>query len=132
MLPVAYTRATVVRDEPRTVVVADDDPALRMLCRINLELEGYRVLEAESGDELDRVLEAERVDLVLLDIRFGQDDGVALAHLLRQRRPEVAIAFFTGSANVSDERTRSVADGVLSKPFSLEALTETVRRLASG
>ena len=122
----------MVRDEPRTVVVADDDPALRMLCRINLELEGYRVLEAESGDDLNRVLAAERVHVVLLDIRFGRDDGVALARSLRRRRPEVAIAFFTGSANVGDERTRAVADGVLSKPFSLEALTETVRRLALG
>jgi DNA-binding response OmpR family regulator len=114
----------------RTVVVADDDPALRMLCRINLELEGYRVLEAESARELDRHLEAEDVDLVLLDVRLGSDDGREVARELRGERPEIAIAFFTGSAPV-EEQVGRLADGVLPKPFSLEALSEIVRRLAS-
>ncbi len=113
----------------RTVVVADDDPALRMLCRINLELEGYRVLEAESASELERHLESEHVDLVLLDVRLGMDDGREVARELRGERPEVAIAFFTGSAPV-EEHVGTVADGVLPKPFSLDELSAIVRRLA--
>src|ERR671914_1101211 len=114
----------------RTVVVADDDPALRMLCRINLELEGYRVLEAESARELERHLDAEHVDLVLLDVRLGTDDGREVARELRGERPDLPIAFFTGSAPVEDH-VGKVADGVLAKPFSLEELSEIVRRLAA-
>ncbi len=114
----------------RTVVVADDDPALRMLCRINLELEGYRVLEARSASELERHLESEEVDLILLDVRLGSDDGRQVARELREGRPDVAIAFFTGSAPVEDHVGR-VADGVLPKPFTLEELSEIARRLAS-
>ena len=113
----------------RTVVVADDDPALRMLCRINLELEGYRVLEAQSARELAEHLNSEEVDLVLLDVRLGTDDGRQVARELRGERPELPIAFFTGSAPV-DEHVGTVADGVLPKPFSLEELSETVRQLA--
>jgi DNA-binding response OmpR family regulator len=113
-----------------TVVVADDDPALRMLCRINLELEGYRVLEARSARELERHLDAEDVNLVLLDVRLGSDDGREVARELREERPEVAIAFFTGSTPIEDH-AGSVADGVLPKPFSLEELSEIARRLAS-
>jgi DNA-binding response OmpR family regulator len=114
----------------RTVVVADDDSALRMLCRINLELEGYRVLEAQSASELGQHLDSEHVDLVLLDVRLGTDDGREVARELRGERPEVAIAFFTGSAPV-EEHVGSVADGVLPKPFSLDELSEIVQRLAS-
>jgi len=114
----------------RTVVVADDDPALRMLCRINLELEGYRVLEAQSARELEKHLDSEDVDLVLLDVRLGADDGRQVARQLRGTRPEIPIAFFTGSAPV-EEHVGSVADGVLPKPFSLEELSATVRRLAA-
>ncbi len=120
----------MVTESHRTVVVADDDPALRMLCRINLELEGYRVLEAQSASELGRLVDSEDVDLVLLDVRLGRDDGREVARELRGERPDVAIAFFTGSAPV-EEHVGSVADGVLSKPFTLDELSEIVRRLAS-
>lgn len=114
----------------RTVVVADDDPALRMLCRINLELEGYRVLEAQSARELEQHLDSEDVDVVLLDVRLGTDDGREVARELRGERPELPIAFFTGSAPV-DDHVGTIADGVLPKPFSLEELSEIVRRLAA-
>ena len=112
------------------VVVADDDPAIRLLCRINLELEGYRVLEAESADDVARIVDSENVAVILLDIHLGRDDGTEVARELRDAHPQIPIAFFTGSASGLTEPTRSMADGVLPKPFSLDELSETVRRLA--
>ena len=114
----------------KAVLVADDDPSLRMLCRINLELEGYRVVEAQSASEVSRAIETDDVGVVLLDIHLGADDGVELARKMRASRPEIAIAFFSGTAPDASAATRSFADGFLEKPFSLEALSETVRRLA--
>jgi DNA-binding response OmpR family regulator len=108
------------------IVVADDDPALRLLCRVNLELDGYRVLEAADAQELERVMVAEDVDGVLLDIRFGPDDGVALARTLRERHPDVRIAFLSGSLDRGQE---GPVEGFLPKPFTLEALASTVQRL---
>ena len=55
----------------RLVVVADDDDAIRLLCRLNLELEGYRVEEAVSSEQLARVTDVEEVALVILDIHLG-------------------------------------------------------------
>jgi CheY-like chemotaxis protein len=110
-------------------VVADDEPSLRLLCRINLEGEGYRVLEAASEAEVDRLLEEEDVRALLLDIGLGAEDGVAIARRLRDDRPDVAIAFFTGSALPLAEAERSLVEDVISKPFSLEQLSETARRL---
>lgn len=120
----------VAQDRP-AIVVADDDDGMRMLCRINLELSGYRVVEADSGEELDRVLAgAETVALLLLDIHLGDSDGMEIARALRKDRPEIPIAFLTGSGFVSREDADAVGDATISKPFTLEELTETVTRLA--
>ena len=100
-----------------------------MLLRLNLELEGYSVLEAASADEVRRLLGSHEVDLLLLDIRLGHDDGVALARALRGEYPDLAIAFLTGSAFGLEEEAGDVADAVIQKPFTLEALSETVARL---
>ncbi len=113
---------------PGAVLVADDDDGLRLLCRVNLELEGYRVLEAASAAELDRVLTDEEVDAILLDVHLGSDDGIAVARRLRETRPGVRIAFFTGTAERPDP-TGQLSEAVLAKPFTLEGLSETVRRL---
>lgn len=119
------------RGAQATVLVADDDPALRMLCSVNLGFEGYRVIEAASAAEVDEALEREPVSLILLDLHLGADNGLDVARRLRETYPELAIAFFTGSARVAGEEAL-LADGVLSKPFTLEELAEIARRLASG
>jgi DNA-binding response OmpR family regulator len=113
------------------VIVADDEPALRFLCRINLEAEGYRVLEAGDASELGRILEAEGdVVALLLDIGLGADDGIEIARRLRSDRPGLPIAFFTGTALPLSDDVRALAGSVLPKPFTPELLSETVRRIA--
>ena len=114
-----------------TILVADDDPALRMLCSVNLGFEGYRVIEATSAAEIDEALVHEPVSLILLDIHLGAENGLDIARRLREIHPALAIAFFTGSARVVGE-DESLADGLLSKPFTLEDLAEIARRLAPG
>jgi DNA-binding response OmpR family regulator len=113
------------------VLVADDDSTIRTLCRVNLELEGYRVLEASTSAEIEQALASDDIAAVLLDVHLGADDGVEIARRLRQEHPSVGVAFFTGSARRS-EIWDEVADGFLPKPFSLEALSETVGALVRG
>ena len=115
----------------RLVIVADDDAAIRLLCRVNLELEGYRVLEATGLEEISRIADEEEVALVLLDIHLGREDGIEVARVVRERRPEVPIAFLSGSVDFS-ERSAAVSDAAISKPFTLEELIGTVHRLAGG
>ena len=111
------------------VLVADDDPALRLLCRVNLELEGYRVLEAASAREVAEVVAGGPVSLVILDVHLGLDDGLEVARGLRGSHPNMPIALFTGSAERREDWD-DLADGYIGKPFSLEELSETVRSLA--
>jgi DNA-binding response OmpR family regulator len=112
------------------VLVADDDPALRMLCRVNLELEGYDVIEADSGQGVEDLLANRDVALVFLDVHLGRDDGAALAVTLRERYPTLPIAFLTGSA--IGPVGEGVVDGRISKPFTLEQLGDVARELVGG
>jgi DNA-binding response OmpR family regulator len=106
------------------VLVLDDDESLRFLCRVNLELDGYRVLEGASVAEGRKTLAAEQVDAILLDVHLGDGDG---RDLLREYRP--AAALFTG-IEPADE-VEELAEAVIPKPFELALLRSTVDRLVS-
>lgn len=114
----------------RTVLVVDDHASLRLLCRVNLELEGHRVLEAATLAAARDHLAREEVDVVLLDVHVGDDDGLAFLLELRGWRPGIPVALLTGSAELTG-RSGELADGVLRKPFSLEELSEAVQRLTA-
>jgi DNA-binding NtrC family response regulator len=112
------------------VLVVDDDEAIRMVCRVNLELDGFRVLEAATVADARHVLETEPVDVVLLDLNLGAERSDALVDELRGRTPPVPVALVTGSSD-APRADRPEADAVLTKPFDLEELTATVRRLTA-
>jgi DNA-binding NtrC family response regulator len=115
---------------PTTVLVVEDDAALRMLCRINLDLEGYRVLEAETIDRAAELVSSEPVDVVLLDLHVGERHGLELLPTLRAARPDAAVCLLSGTSE-ADPPVEEGVDGFIRKPFELDVLTETVQRLAS-
>ena len=113
-----------------TVLIVDDDAAIRLLCRVNLELDGLRVVEAGYLDQARAALAEEQVDVVLLDLHLGNERGLDLLHELRRDRPEVGVALLTGSPQSRSPKEEARADAVISKPFEIEELGRTVRRLA--
>ena len=112
------------------MLVVDDEPAIRLLCKANLELEGYRVLEAGSLDAARRTLDAEQVDVVLLDLHLGGDSGEELVAELADRERPIPVALISGSADAGRVEGAG-ADAVLGKPFSLEQLSTVVRTLTA-
>ena len=113
---------------PKTVLIVDDDPTIRLVCRLNLELDGFRVLEAGNVAEARAAVEAGDPDLLLLDVRVGVDDGIAFLRELKGERPELPVALVTGSAS-REELLHSGADAVVGKPFELDELRLTVEEL---
>lgn len=109
------------------VLVVDDEPAIRLLCRVNLELEGYRVLEAPTLDEARRHLDSGDVGLVLLDMRIGMERGDALLDELQAL--SIPVVVVTGSADVQEAEWAGRADAVLGKPFAIDQLLRAVRTL---
>lgn len=106
-------------------LVVDDDPALRMLCRVNLELDGFSVREAGTLQEAGAAVDASRPDVVLLDVHLGGEESTSL--LERLRADGIPVALVTGSA---DMRDLGAADAVLAKPFEPRELVDVARRLA--
>jgi DNA-binding NtrC family response regulator len=109
------------------VLVVDDEPAIRLLCRVNLELEGYAVLEASSLEEARRHLEDREPAVVLLDMRVGADRGEELLDELDDR--SIPVIFISGSAEIEPSLMRRAAAS-LGKPFAIDDLLGAVRSAA--
>jgi DNA-binding response OmpR family regulator len=111
-----------------TVLVVDDDAAIRFLCRVNLELDGWAVDEAATLDQARETLAAAAIDIVVLDVHVGVESGLDFIAEIRERNPGVPVVLLTGSVG-SPGLEEVDADAVISKPFTLDQLTGTVGRL---
>lgn len=114
-----------------TVLVVDDDPSIRLLCRVNLQLDGHDVHEAGTLAEARAAIAEHHFDVVILDVHIAGADGRDLLAELRASRAELPIALLTGTAD-RDDLLRAGADALIPKPFTIDELRETVDRLAAG
>jgi CheY-like chemotaxis protein len=114
-----------------TILVVEDEDALRAAIRRLLQSEGYTVLEAENGAAALEVLSSPSsagVALVLTDLRMPVMDGRQLAAALVRVRPNLPIVFMSGfTAQLMDMRLVSPHLAFLAKPFKNEALLAAVR-----
>jgi len=113
-----------------TVLVVDDEPSIRLLCRVNLQLEGYRVLEAGTLTDARTAIETHRVDAILLDQHVAGERGSDFLRELRDAESPTPVAFLTGSETVPESELTG-AESVLRKPFTLAELSRTVQRLVT-
>jgi len=111
------------------ILVVDDDPSIRLLCRVNLELDGHEVLEAHSLDSARETLAEEEVDVVVLDVHLHRERSDPLVTECHARRPPIPVVLVTGSVELTHPALRE-ADAVLPKPFELDRLLSAVRNLA--
>jgi DNA-binding NtrC family response regulator len=117
--------------QSHTVLVVDDAQAIRLLCRVNLELDGHRVLEAGTIGAARQALDEDGdVSLVLLDVHVGADNGLEFLDELRNAHPELRVAMLTGSTDLDQVREHN-PDGILGKPFELDHLRDVVSALAN-
>jgi two-component system, OmpR family, phosphate regulon response regulator PhoB len=114
----------------RTVLVVDDEADVQLLCRVNLEFEGYRVITAADGEEaLARVAE-ELPDVVLLDVMLPKIDGWQVLERLKADERTKAVPVVMLTAKVQDEdQIRGWTAGAaeyITKPFSPLSLSQVL------
>ena len=114
-----------------TVLLAEDEDAVRALTRIVLQSNGYQVLEAANGDDALRVA-AEHpgpIDLLISDVVMPGMGGRDLAERLLARRPGMKVLFLSGYTDDAVVRHGVLSESVnfLQKPFSTAALAQKVR-----
>jgi len=112
----------------KRILAVDDDPSIREMVRDYLVDNDFEVHTASNGDEMNRILEAQGADLVILDVKLPGEDGFGLARALRNKSP-VPIIMLTAQ---KDEVDRVVglelgADDYLTKPFSPRELLARIR-----
>ncbi len=116
----------------RTILVVEDDPAIRSFLKLALEFEGYAVLAASHGREaLELLARTERPCLILLDLMMPVMNGWEFAEALRQdaRLADTPVALVT--AYVEDAKTFRGAQEVLRKPIDLDRLLGVVKRFCA-
>lgn len=126
-------RLAAVRDAPEgrweerviSVVVVEDDPAMRLLVQFNLETAGFRVTLAETGTEGLATVTAEEPDLVLLDVMLPDMGGFEVARNLG----DVPIVFMSARASTADVARGPEVGAIdyVSKPFDPVALPDRLR-----
>jgi DNA-binding NarL/FixJ family response regulator len=116
------------------VLVVDDEPSIRLLCKVNLEIEGYRVLEAARLDDAREALRSEPIRVVLLDVHLGDGSGDAVIVQVAPERPGVKFLALSVSDAPEDVIAviRAGARGYVTKAISGAELTEAVQRVADG
>ncbi|MBN2499091.1 MAG: response regulator [Deltaproteobacteria bacterium] len=103
------------------VLIVDDDPAIRSICRDVLDRQGYAVREASSGSEAIEMLNRNPVDIVLLDVMLPDFDGFQVTEQIRRNRKmaDVPIIFISARGQTSD-KVRALklgGDDYMVKPF---------------
>jgi len=123
-----FSRSLTERTEP-TILVVDDEAVIRDLC--GKVLKGYRVLEAENGEDALELLDREDVDLVLTDVMMPRMNGLDLLREAKTRDPNRAVVVMTGYAekDIILRALKSDADDFISKPINLLQLKTTIDKV---
>jgi DNA-binding NtrC family response regulator len=111
------------------ILIVDDDENNLLLTSLELRDELWQVITASNGQEAMELFESEKPDVVIVDVKMPDIDGITLLKKMKERRPEIPVAIFTGydraALTLPDE-----ADAIVVKSHSYKELKEFVRRYA--
>jgi two-component system chemotaxis response regulator CheY len=116
--------------EPKkyTILVVDDEVLLRNTIVFDLKRKGFNVLVADNGTEGLKLVKANKIHLVISDIRMPDGDGITFLEKIREHDPSIPVVIFiTGFADITeDEVKKKGAKGVVTKPFDRKTLMASV------
>jgi signal transduction histidine kinase len=128
---------TILKNEPqllqemegRTILIVDDEPIIRDLCA--RALKGYRILQAEDGEQALQMLAGETADVILADVMMPRLNGLDLLKTIKDKTPNQVVVIMTGYADkdVILRALKSDADDFITKPINLLQLKTTIDRV---
>jgi len=113
-----------------TLLIVDDEAAIRKLLRQKLSREGYRCEEANNAEQALNTLETSPIALVILDIKMPDKSGVELLPEIKSGYPDTAVIMATAISdmNVAIQCLKQGADDYICKPFNLEELSLAIQK----
>lgn len=117
--------------ENNTILVVEDEESIRKFTKINLERNGYKVLEAATGEECIEIARSEKIDVVVLDIMLPGIDGYEVCKILRKEFPQIGIIMLTAKSQDIDKimGLEYGTDDYMIKPFNPIELVLRVKSL---
>ena len=115
-----------------TILVVEDDTAMRQSCVKLFRLEGYGVAEASSGvDALDLIKKQGNIDIVLTDIKMPEMDGMTLLKEIKSLDNDIAVVIMTGYGSIKNaiEAMKHGAVDYITKPFDTNELLMTINKI---
>src|SRR5881275_1443074 len=115
------------------LLIVDDERAIREACREVAQSLGYNASVADSAEHAYRMLEAQSIDVVLLDLKLPGTGGLQALHQIRERRPDAVVVVVTGYGTVQSavQAMKNGAYDYVTKPFSMEELRLLLDRVSS-
>ncbi|SFA93016.1 hypothetical protein SAMN03159488_01086 [Pseudomonas sp. NFIX10] len=133
--PQVTTQHAAHAQDGETVLIVEDDPAVRVLVSAVLSELGYAFVEAADANGAVPILQSgQRIDLLISDVGLPGMNGRQLAEIGRQVRPDLRVLFITGYAEHAAVRGGFLDPGMqmITKPFTFDLLTAKVREMISA
>jgi two-component system, OmpR family, aerobic respiration control protein ArcA len=133
IVSLADYRALAKHEEPKTILIVDDDETMRQALKRIFETEGYRVVVAADGTQLSAVLEDTKLELIVMDVGLPWINGFELCKVLKENEElkKIPVVFISAKTSEIDVRRgfNAGAEDYIKKPFDVEEIKSTVRTL---
>ena len=113
----------------KKILVVDDEEGIRLLYREELEDEGYKIIDASSGEDCLKCLEEELPDLVLLDIKMPGMDGVEVLRSIKEKKKDMPVILSTAYPHYKHEFGTWACDAYVVKSSDLTELKEIIKEV---
>jgi two-component system cell cycle sensor histidine kinase/response regulator CckA len=119
-----------------TILLVEDEEAVRSFAARALRMRGYHVLEASGGEEALEIVRRDdtKIDLIITDVVMPNMDGPTMVRHVKQLKPNLAVIFMSGYAEEAFRRNDQNSEGIhfLPKPFGLKQLAAKVKEVLAG
>jgi CheY-like chemotaxis protein len=128
------TLPEVIKMPSLSIVVIDDEPAVRETLGEMLEVMGHRVVLAEGGQQALQILAAANYDLVFTDLAMPEMDGWETSREIRKRWPDMNVVLVTGygTGTVPPGGESNLVKGIIGKPFDFSQISQTITALVAN
>lgn len=115
----------------KSILVVDDEPGILEISQTSLEISGYQVYTALNALAALDILDREKIDLVISDLKMPVMDGLSLLQKVNEKWPDIGFILITGFWKTNSDEIEKVKDklfSVLKKPFELAELIQLTKK----
>ncbi len=114
----------------KTILVVDDEPLLLEVISFAIEDEGYKTMTANSVDEALKVIDENKIDAILSDVRMPKKNGVDFIKAVMARPEKIPFTFMSGFSELDDKSAKALgAISLIAKPIDLAQMPEILKAM---